>query len=378
MIRITSLDFSQFEGTPRQWKVDGVKFYPVNLLVGSNASGKTRVLNVLKSLGKYFAGDRKVTVISSKYHVIFDHDGTSLDYVLDINDGRVVKEEFSASGKPLLKRGVGGAGSIYAKKLADWIDFQAPEDELVAVARRDAIQHPFFEPLYQWGKSLHHYYFGTSLGKDVFAIIDEKSARDLNPRDAKQVIGIFRKGWKEFGEPFKAAIKQNMSAIGYPIDDVGTDPPISVIVQGLPNVVVLYVKETGLGEITDQGDMSQGMFRALSLLICLNYAEFAATPSCVLIDDIGEGLDFERSCNLIKLLMQKAEKTAIQLILSTNDRFIMNSVPLEAWTVLRRTGQNINVYNYDNSRARFDEFKFTGMNNFDFFAYDYLHESKDG
>ena len=123
--------------------------------------------------------------------------------------------------------------------------------------------------------------------------------------------------------------------------------------------------------------MSQGMFRALSLIVSLNYAEHTAVPSCVLIDDIGEGLDFDRSCALIKLLMQKAEETSMQLILSTNDRFIMNSVPLEAWTVLRRVGQNTNVYNYDNSRARFDEFKFTGMNNFDFFAYDFLRESKD-
>ena len=79
MTRIASLDYSQFEGTPRQWKVDGLKFSPVNLLVGSNASGKTRVLNVVSALGKYLAGDRKVTILSGKYHGRFDRGGTSLD-----------------------------------------------------------------------------------------------------------------------------------------------------------------------------------------------------------------------------------------------------------------------------------------------------------
>jgi hypothetical protein len=33
------------------------------------------------------------------------------------------------------------------------------------------------------------------------------------------------------------------------------------------------------------------------------------------------------------------------------------------------------VYNYANSRALFDEFKFTGLNNFDFLATDFVEET---
>jgi hypothetical protein len=200
---------------------------------------------------------------------------------------------------------------------------------------------------------------------------------DVDPRDTNQVVGIYRKGEKDFGDSFKEAIKADMAEIGYLIDDVGTITPTSLVIQGSPPIVGMYVRESDLGDITDQGDMSQGMFRALSIIIQLNYSGLSKKPSCILIDDIGEGLDFERSCSLIKLLVNKAEQSSVQLVMATNDRFVMNTVPLESWTVLRRVGGKIKVYNHENSKKRFDEFKFTGMNNFDFFALNFLDDSSN-
>lgn len=40
------------------------------------------------------------------------------------------------------------------------------------------------------------------------------------------------------------------------------------------------------------------MYRALAVIIHLNYLLLAKKTSCILIDDIGEGLDFERSTAL--------------------------------------------------------------------------------
>ena len=57
----------------------------------------------------------------------------------------------------------------------------------------------------------------------------------------------------------------------------------------------LYVQEDGLKSVTEQLEISQGMFRALSLFIQINYAILSDQPSCIIIDDIGEGLDFQRS-----------------------------------------------------------------------------------
>jgi ABC-type Na+ transport system ATPase subunit NatA len=115
------------------------------------------------------------------------------------------------------------------------------------------------------------------------------------------------------------------------------------------------------------------MFRALSVLILLNYAAIASRPSCIIIDDIGEGLDFERSCKLIDVIRKKAAASDVQLVVSTNDKFVMNEVPLEEWSVLRRQGNHVSVLNHDNSRAIFEEFRFTGLSNFSFFEMDFVN-----
>jgi len=173
---------------------------------------------------------------------------------------------------------------------------------------------------------------------------------------------------------------KDAAAIGYLVDEIGVRSATSSIVPPefpfMGGRVGLYVQERSLSAITDQSDMSQGMRRPLSSITPMHYPVSAFRRSCVLVDDIGEGLDFERSTALIALLTRKAKTSGVQLVMATNDRFVMNSVPLEAWTVLRREGSRVRIYNYENSKAIFDECKLTGMNNFDFLAVDFINQSK--
>jgi len=133
-------------------------------------------------------------------------------------------------------------------------------------------------------------------------------------------------------------------------------------------IMGLYVKETDLGSKTEQQQISQGMFRALSLIIQITYSQLKRLPSCILIDDIGEGLDYERSSALVKLLIQKVKATPVQLIMTTNDRFVMNNVPLEYWSLIERNGAKCMIYNQKNSPQIFSDFELTGLNNFDFLS----------
>lgn len=371
---LKSIDYVQYEGELEEWRLKDFTLGPVNLLVGKNATGKSRSLNIMKGLANLLSGDLKPTQLKSgKWTVEFSHKSDSPVYELEIHEAEVRRESFVIEGRKRLERSGGGKGKIYAERLEKEIDFQTPENELAVVARRDNIQHPSFELLHDWGETLRHYPFGTPLGKNNFLALSGEGDDKLNTKDAGQVDAIFHKGEKDYGDDFTEAVTEDMKRIGYANTKVGLAPPTSLIIAGQDReVVCLYVQETELRGITDQHDMSQGMFRALSVIIQLNYSYLSGNPSCILIDDIGEGLDFERSSALLELLVEKAEGAGVQLVMATNDRLVMNCVPLEMWTLLQREGGDTHLYNYTNSKREFDEFKFTGLNNFDFLAVDFL------
>ena len=377
-MKLKSITYSQFKGTRGEWEVNELTLGTINLLVGKNTSGKTRLLNIIGNLGNLLAGDLKPTFRSGSYDVSFEHVGKILRYILVYRDSQVVKEEFTFNGKRFIKRGRGGRGEIFFEMKKKYDQFQTPQNELTAVTRRDSVQHSFLEPLHEWGRSIRHFYFSSSMGRESLAIIAKDQKIEFNPKDTNKVIPIFRRGIKEFGEKFKKSILKDMATIDYPLKDIGVAPVTSVVLASPlgGEVVCLVVREKDLKGVTEQTDMSQGMFRTLSIIIQLNYSQMTSRPSCILIDDIGEGLDFDRSCALIELLMRKVQRSSVQLIMATNDRFVMNKVPLEAWAIIRRKVGTVEVFNYANSKKIFDEFKFTGLNNFDFFATNFMDEAK--
>lgn len=375
-MHIERFRYAEFEGQPKEWSLDEVVIGSTTLIVGRNAAGKSRTLNLIGGLASILAADRKPSFTSANYCFTFRDGNTKYEYELIIVKAAVTHERFLRDGVELLTRGPNGVGKIWAEKSKQHLEFQAPISEVAAVTRRDSIQHPFFDSLYLWGKGMRHFHFGTPLGKDSFAVFVKGKDIEHDPKDTSAAIATFRKGEKEHGQKFIDAILADMALVDYHLDKIGLGPPNSVAFQGplsASDVVGLYAKETKLQGITEQHDMSQGMFRALSVIVQINYAYFAKTPTCILVDDIGEGLDFERSCALVKLLVEKEKSSGVQLIMSTNDRFVMNSVPLEHWAVLVRNGGKAKLYNYANSKAKFDDFKFTGLNNFDFFATDFIN-----
>jgi hypothetical protein len=201
----------------------------------------------------------------------------------------------------------------------------------------------------------------------------------LNIKDTEKVLSIFIHGEKEFGNEFKNAVIEDMNYIGYKIEDIGIDSFDGVSIVSPPILSSLsisepsgiYVKESDLKIRTIQLSMSDGMFSAFSAFVQFNYGLLSSKSTCLLIDDIGEGLDFSRSSALVKRLIEKTEKSSIQLLMTTNDRFIMNAVPLEYWLILSRTGGRVDNFNYRNSKEMFEEFQNTGLNNFDLFSSNY-------
>jgi len=394
-MKLDIFEYVYNKGLPGEWRVEECRLGQTNLIVGKNASGKSRILRAIYALSELLSESGFIALQPKSYewhflfnyewHLLFDIDTPEqkTEYILKIEKGLVIQEKliiYSEGDEPLLDRNESGKGTIFAKELNKHIRFQTDKTELAVVKRRDSIQHPFLENLYQWSNSLIFYQFGTELGQNSMVQIPfriELMKNKIDFRDSDFVIGIFVIGKQEIGERFTQAILSDMTKIGYNLSEIGTKIPslINLDISADPLInfpQFLYVKETDLTAVTEQAEMSQGMFRALSLFIQINYSLLASKPSCIIIDDIGEGLDYQRSASIIKILIEKAKTGLVQLIMTTNDEFIMNGVPIEYWSVIERTPGSAKLHNIFNSRDKIEQFKFIGLNNFDLFTSEFL------
>lgn len=379
-MQLKKLEFSEHLGSPNEWVLDKASFGQINLIVGKNSSGKTRLLNVINGLARVLRG-RKDLWQSGNYKATFQDGASEYLYTLEINNYEVTSETYSVNDKQLLRRGENGEGSIYAVELAQEIKFQVPTNKVAATARQDSIQHPFLKPLSDWANSVRHYLFGSEFGKNRAILLQDLQSGEATDSeesdiDPQEVSKQYKKGFDKFGEAFDEAILRDMEILGYPCSDVGLGPA-PVPLKSQPPVAFLFVQEKTLKGLTTQLTMSQGMFRALALTIQFNYTTLNNQENaCILIDDIGEGLDFRRSTALIEMLVERCKQARIQLFMTTNDRFVMNGVPLEYWSIVNRNGNRVRLINKDNSEEKFSEFKYIGLSNFDFFSSEYYEDEK--
>ena len=386
-MKLDQFEYISNRGEPNEWRIDGCQLGNINLIVGKNASGKSKIVRVIYLLSELLCDGGKLgnrPTRKYEWHLLFDKDSEhQTEYFITIENGYITQEKLKIGEKIFLQRDKTGEGRIYAKELDKDIRFQTPTTELAVVKRRDTIQHPFLEDIYKWSSSLRFYEFGTQLGKDTLAKLPpttELLKAKTDTKDSDYVVEIFVLGKREHNE-FTQRILDDMNGIGYQITKIETKVPsffksnisppenLDEDSDNLPKF--LYVQEDGLKSVTEQSEISQGMFRALSLFIQINYAILSDQPSCIIIDDIGEGLDFQRSSAIIKLLIEKAKTGLVQLIMTTNDENIMNGVPLEYWSVIERQPGVAKLHNYSNSPEQFEQFKHIGLNNFDFFASEY-------
>lgn len=135
---------------------------------------------------------------------------------------------------------------------------------------------------------------------------------------------------------------------------------------------LVFFDEEGVKDSLLINNLSKGMCRAISLLIHMEYISKQEKPSLWLIDDLGEGLDYDRVTKLGKLLFNFCLEHGIQLIVSSNDTFLMDIVDLKYWNILQREGGKVTSINIQNYPEIFEDFKFTGLSNFDFFSSDYI------
>lgn len=359
---LKSLKYTRFEGEPRQWKIIGkdnrfAEFGNLNLLVGKNASGKSRTLTVIRNIADLFAGRTTIdeaSYPSEKFELIFGNESETYEYYLSYKRREIEEEVLIYNGKEVLNF---QQGKINNENIA------FDNNKKLAIRQKDTFGDYYFRPLVEWGMNLKNFLFSDQLEKNHLA----KDYKSIEKRDgSSEYVGLliynFNKGLETFGESFITDIKNCMTQLGYSISDI----QLKETKRGYE----LVVEEYGLYKIS-QREMSQGMFRALAFFIQLTYACMSKYSLCVLFDDIGEGLDYDRARDFISIFIRKVNNSNMQFFMTTNDRNVMNKIPLKYWSIIDRNKDESIFYNYNNSKDVYEDFKYTGLNNFDFLATDF-------
>ena len=367
-MKLSKLAYSEFDGLPNEWKLNETLLGKKNLIVGKNATGKSRFLSVISALSNLFSGDLKTIFTIGNYVAEFTKGNDIHRYELSLENNIVTFEKLIKNGEPQFERDQTGIGSIFALDVGEHIKFQIPANKIVVQAKRDQIQHPFLEDLIEWGRNVRFLQFGTSLGKENGIFLGVSLENIPEPKNTLQPAVMFQVGKTKFNNEFIQNIQADMNSIGYQIEsiDIGINPAMASMGTNL--VGLLCVKERDRQSLTYQNEMSQGMFRALSTIIQLNYQIYTETESSILIDDIGEGIDYDRSVKLIELVMSDRLGAKNQVLISSNDKFVMNTVPIEHWQIMQRSGSKCSFINRFNSKNIFDDFVDVGLSNFDFFS----------
>ena len=382
---LQSFTFRENAGQNIEWLIDNVSLGEINLVVGKNSSGKTRTLNALSDLVSMLRGKGTSASGPVSYELLFRNHENLMRYELEYDLDTIKMERLYVGDELVLERSEGGNGIVKYEGTPGsiFLKFEIPHDQLACFAKRDRLQHPFIEVIHGWAISLRRFDFSGDLGKTRYALKSSFDAKEMDWSITNNtLVPIINVAEQEHPE-FRDMTLKDMQQVGYDLEDFGIIHFSERFGNASQDRFTVYTTEKGLEKQVTQRDMSQGMFRAFSVLIQVNYYILSKNKGCVIIDDIGEGLDFTRAKQLVQVLIGKAKDSGIQLIMSTNDSFIMNAVDIENWAVIMREGHKISLYNYENSKEIFEEFKFTGLNNFDFYASEFFRsgftdEEEDG
>lgn len=379
-MQLLSVQYFEYPNSPKEWTLEKTVLQPSNLIVGKNATGKSRFAKIIWGLSRLLTGDQRDLYGTAHYQIELEIDNRHFNYKLDIEKKAIQSESLTVDGVEKFSRNHDGAGEIYAEELGRNVKFEVESNVLIAQAKIDSIQHPYLLALKNWAAGVRLFEFGTEFGRNQLLLqpgnIDAHGKfleSNANPQ-FPSTVGILQKGIIEYKDKFKKAVLKDLAAFGYQCTDIGLGQ-IPDIESSQP-LFGIYIVEKELGFQNFQIQLSTGLFRALALMAYINYLSISQHDGLILIDDIGEGLDFERASAVVKTLLTKAGKTNLQIVMTSNDRFIMNAVPLNIWTVLDRQKGKVRAFNSVNANKAFQEFRLLGLNNFDFFATRSYKQSK--
>lgn len=313
-----------------------ISFDNYNLLIGPNASGKTRLFNVFKFFRDFHGRRRQPKPISTKLHANFHFerlsDSASIEYELNVNAAKIEKEEI---------RNASTGQRIFSSATETLFNEQKKVDEKLLFNKSQSItrqiegKENLYSTIQQVGQFFSRLAFldGASIDtSNMSAVIQGEGGIKPSIPDSKltnigQVILYWKKEDKAKYSFFKKLLIDIFPYIrGFGAKKISASPPIEI----------LEMNEQGLSKPVIQADISSGLVRAMGL-IALTLGEVdlkKSRPSTILVDEIDNGLDYRVITRLVDWVVNVADE--IPVIFSSHSPLVCNCVPPEHWRVVSR------------------------------------------
>ena len=315
---LSEFTYREFSG----WHVEKLRLNHQNLIVGLNSVGKSRTISAIGQVASFIKGD--VDSQNDFSCSLLLENGSRLEYSFKVVSGQVTAEDLKKDEMSLIHRDMSSA------KMYDDDMVSPPESKLLIQVRRDTKRFPEIEEIIQWAEH-------TSLF--VFSNITT-SPNSLSPYviSKEPLLPVM---FGSISGDQQEMLKGYMQELGYDVKDIKD--------YEMPSgAKSLHIYEEGIKMALRPFDLSNGMFRVLCVLLYMIYSSTLSEARCLVIDDMREGLDYMRSTKLGRIVFDYCARNRIQLIVTSNDCFLMDAVDLQHWNILQREGNlvyGINGYN---------------------------------
>ena len=348
-----------FEYSDYNWVLEKVTFGDLNLIVGRNAVGKSKTLNAIVLFVRFLNGDVNAATPSHWCKVEFvTDDNTILSYGYEYKDNVITDETLYKGNDKIISRNK-------EHTFIGITEVNPPVNKLCVQSQRDTKNFPEFESIMQWAEKLKGFSFSelsSTKSYEIPSLFNEK----IDFSDMYEKIDKI--------EEKKNFVINKMKELDYEIDSIN---PFNIS----DKINIVIIKEHGVNTPLFSSLLSNGMLRVLYIFAYMAYLSTEQGARTLLVDDLGEGLDFSRSSKLSKIIFDYCEEHDIQLIVTSNDNFLMNSVNLDYWVILQRDGVHTTEISKKTHPDMFHKFKKMGLNNFDMlstdFIYRYLEKAKN-
>lgn len=330
------------------WEFDPVVFKKLNLLVGNTATGKTRMLNTIFSLGSFVAS--KQFKLGS-WRLAFEHAGIEYEWAITTQSKDSSDSEGNIEEERLVKY-ENGEQVILVERSKNNFLFQhkelpklALDETSISLLREEDVIRPIYEA---FSMIMRRRFFHDALAK-VSELQSIPTALINDLEKSRKMDIVFKANMnlnatlflleKYFSSEYRRIVDKYLEV--FPFLKEAKIKDLSDIAPGIATsspVPVFSVREQSSINWIPVIELSSGMQKVLLILTDLS---ILPNGGVYLIDEYENSL----GQNAIEFLPSYLEEfdREIQFFITSHHPFLINAIPIKDWYVFHREGMKVKI-----------------------------------